>query len=271
MKKTVFNIPKMDCASEENLIRLALDDVPSVKNMTFDLATRQITVQHAGSSDEILAKLEPLKLNASLINSKEVTEVDELFLEKFADIIHTKQRTVLRWVFVINGVMFLAEFIAGWVAQSAGLLADSLDMFADATVFALSLYAVGRSIHLKKRAAGISAYFQMILAMGAFIEVVRHFIYGSEPQAPIMMMVASIALVANVICMWILSQHRKGEVHMQASWIFLSNDVIANALVILAGFLVKMTHSQIPDLVAGTIIGTVVFMGSLKILKVART
>jgi Co/Zn/Cd efflux system component len=35
----------------------------------------------------------------------------------------------------INAVMFVVELVAGWLAQSTGLIADSLDMFADAMVY----------------------------------------------------------------------------------------------------------------------------------------
>ncbi|WP_245730763.1 hypothetical protein [Pseudohongiella acticola] len=37
---------------------------------------------------------------------------------------------------------------AGLVAQSNGLIADSLDTFADAAVYGLALYAVRRSLRL---------------------------------------------------------------------------------------------------------------------------
>ena len=42
--------------------------------------------------------------------------------------------------------MFLTEIILGWLAESTGLIADSLDMLADAGVYGLSLYAVGKGI-----------------------------------------------------------------------------------------------------------------------------
>ena len=47
-----------------------------------------------------------------------------------------EQRKVLLTVFAINGVMFVAEFVVGLFAQSSGVIADSLDMLADALVWA---------------------------------------------------------------------------------------------------------------------------------------
>ena len=81
---------------------------------------------------------------------------------------------------------------------------------------------------------------------------------------------ASVALVANIACLLVLSRHRGRGVHMQASWIFTSNDVIANAGVILAGALVAWTSSAIPDLIIGGVIGLVVLRGAVRILKISR-
>lgn len=50
-----------------------------------------------------------------------------------------RQSRVLYMMLAINAVMFLAEFVAGWIIDSTALLADSLDMFGDALVYALIL------------------------------------------------------------------------------------------------------------------------------------
>ena len=44
------------------------------------------------------------------------------------------QRTTLRVVLAINAAMFVVEIVAGVLASSTGLIADSLDMLADATL-----------------------------------------------------------------------------------------------------------------------------------------
>ncbi|HXH72473.1 MAG TPA: cation transporter [Mariprofundaceae bacterium] len=54
-----------------------------------------------------------------------------------------EQRKVLWLLLAINAVMFVVEFAAGWLAESTGLIADSLDMLADAGVYAIGLYAIG--------------------------------------------------------------------------------------------------------------------------------
>ena len=82
-----------------------------------------------------------------------------------------------------------------------------------------------------------------------------------------MVVVALAALTANVICMWLLARHRHGGAHMKASWIFTTNDVIANIGVIVAAVQVRLLHSPIPDLVVATIIAVVVLNGAVRILR----
>ncbi|MEJ5301324.1 MAG: cation transporter [Thermodesulforhabdaceae bacterium] len=177
---------------------------------------------------------------------------------------------VLRILLGINAVMFAVEFAAGLVAESTGLLADSLDMLADAFVYGISLYAVGRALSLKARAARTSGFVQILLGLGVLAEVCRRFLLGSEPESVLMLSFGSLALVANLTCLALLTKHRKGEVHMRASWIFSTNDMLANLGVILSGILVAVTASHIPDLVIGLLISALVVRGGLAILREAK-
>ena len=141
-------------------------------------------------------------------------------------------------------------------------------MFADAAVYGVAFYPVGHSIKMKVRAAHLSGWLQVILALGALSEVLRRFIFGSDPVSSLMMGFGLIALVANVTCLLLISKNRDGGAHMKASWIFSANDVIANLGVIIAGGLVAWTGSRYPDLVIGLIIGMIVLNGARRILKI---
>ena len=180
------------------------------------------------------------------------------------------ERTTLGILLSINGGMFVVEAVAGWWGQSTGLLADSLDMLADASVYGVALYAVGKERALKAKAATASGYVQILLGIGVLAEVVRRFLYGSDPVSVLMMSVGAIALLANLSCLALLAKHRSGEVHMRASWIFSVNDVIANLGLIVAGGLVLYLDSRIPDLVIGAAIATVVVRGGVRILREAK-
>ncbi|NLP09103.1 cation transporter [bacterium] len=180
------------------------------------------------------------------------------------------ERRTLWTLLAINGVMFLVEAFAGWYGESAGLLADSLDMFADASVYGIALYAVGRSRRLQVSAATASGVLQIALGLGVLVEVVRRFLYGSGPASILMMVVGAIALVANVCCLLLIAGHRQGGIHMRASWIFSTNDVIANVGVIISGGLVRYLGNRLPDLIIGAAISIVVLRGGVQILREAK-
>ncbi len=181
------------------------------------------------------------------------------------------ERRTLTILLSINLTMFVVEGAAGWVADSTGLIADSLDMLADASVYGIALIAVGRSNDAQRRAGAASGYLQILLGLGVLVDVARRFIFGSEPVSELMMIVGAIALAANVTCLLLLAKHREGGLHMRASWIFSTNDVIANLSVIVSGGLVAILSSRIPDLVIGLAISALVIRGGVRILKDASS
>ncbi len=262
-----YYVPKMDCPSEEQMIRLAVDSIDPKIALEFDTPNRRVTVFHDDNSKEIQVAIEGVGLGATLERTRPVDEADFASAVASASAVDAKEADVLKWLLVINGLMFGLELSFGWVAQSTGLIADSLDMFADAAVYGLALYAVGHSLRMKLRAAHFSGWLQMILALGALSEVIRRFFFGSEPVSTLMMSFGLLALVANTVCLVLIAKKKDSGVHMKASWIFSANDVVANLGVILAGVLVALTGSRYPDLVVGFLIGLIVLNGARRILQ----
>lgn len=183
------------------------------------------------------------------------------------EIKNREESKVLIVLLVINAFMFFAEIILGFLSQSTALIADSLDMLADAAIYGIGLYAVGKSPLVKIKAAYMSGIFQVILGVLVLVDITRRFLLGSEPQSYLMVSVGMAALLANLVCLKLISKHRKGEVHMRASWIFSKNDVIANLGIIIGGLLVYILGSRYPDLVIGFAISVVVIRGGILIVK----
>ena len=261
-QKTVFAIPKMDCAAEERLIRMALAGQDAVKLIHADLAARRLTVVHEGAPSPVDAALRSLHLGSRLIETVDAPETDLA-----AGLTQQEEARTLKIVLAINAGMFLGEAVGAVLADSSALLADSLDMFADAAVYGLALFGVQRARATQLRAARLSGVLQGLLAVGALGEVVRRLVFGSDPEAPLMVGVALAALMANATSMWLLARHRGGGAHMKASWIFTTNDVIANVGVIVAAGLVRLLGSNVPDLVVATGIAVIVLNGAVRILR----
>ncbi len=246
------------------MVRSRLEGLPGIRNLVFDIPERLLQVYHTDNYNGILDALDGLKLDTTFISSEAVEYIgpaDE----------HSRQRRVLCQVLAINLFFFVAEMIAGLIAGSMGLVADGLDMLADSIVYSLSLLAVGDSVTRKKRIAGIAGYFQAVLAVLGFLEVIRRFL-GHEPAPNFLTMiwVSIFALAGNVLCLYLLQRSKSKEAHMQASMMFTSMDVIVNVGVIIAGVLVYLTRSKIPDLAVGTIVFILLSRGALRILRLSR-
>lgn len=264
INKSEFQIAKMDCPSEEQLIRMALADTTEIHSLIFDIPNRTLTVFHEGSAQLVLNKLQPLHLQSSLLET--ITNVSVSSQENKEK--NTLEQQLLWTVLGINFGFFLIEMLAGWWYGSMGLIADSLDMLADSFVYALALFAVGKSASLKKNTATLAGVLQLLLALFGLFEVARRFISQELlPNSSVMMGVSFLALLGNISCLYLLMKSRSKEAHMQASMIFTSNDIIINTGVIIAGALVWMTESLWPDLLVGALVFVIVIRGAWRILR----
>jgi len=169
------------------------------------------------------------------------------------------ERRVLIIVLLINGGMFIVEFGAGLLSNSTALIA----------VYAIGLYALGRPLHWRSRAALTNGILQILLALGVVIQVVIKLYTQALPEPGIMGIFGVIALVANTISFFLLMRFRDGDINMRATWICSRNDMIGNVGVLIAAGLVFYTGRGWPDIVIGLIIAGVVTHSAWKIIHEA--
>lgn len=256
----------MDCPSEDQIIRMTLGNCIGIDHVFTDIPNRLLYVYHSDKLDvnELLAVLVPLNFGTEHKESIDVKSIE-------SEHIQTDDTKILKWAFAINFAFFAIEVSIGFLSKSIGLLADGLDMLADAAVYAMALFVVHKSIKAKKNVAAVSGYFQIILAFMGVFETVRRFVFPSQtPEANMMVIISAFALIGNAITMILLQKSKNKEAHIQASKIFTSNDIFANLGVIMAGILVYLTDSNIPDLVVGLVVFTLVAKGALAILKLSK-
>ncbi|HKJ43558.1 MAG TPA: cation transporter [Sunxiuqinia sp.] len=254
----------MDCPSEENMIRMKLNQVAAIQQLNFDLEKRMLTVFHDGQTERIGSLLSELNMDSKQVNSEQSDQAIDTNSG-------AAERKLLWAVLAINFGFFLVELISGLLAHSMGLVADSLDMLADAIVYGLSIWAVGSVISRKKKVATLSGYFQLMLALAGLLEIVRRFFsFEQQPDFHTMIYISAFALIGNAACLYLLQKSKSQDAHMKASMIFTSNDVVINIGVILAGFLVLLTNSKYPDLIIGSIIFLIVTNGAFRILKLGK-
>ncbi len=182
-----------------------------------------------------------------------------------------RQERILLWtVLLLNAVMFVVEFAAGWLARSSGLMADSLDMLADVLVYSVSLYAVGKALAQKAKAALLNGSLQMVLGISVFLHIGWRMWEGNIPQTDIMGWIAALALIVNSACFALLYRFRSGDVNMRASWLCSRNDMLANVGVLVAAWLVQAWSSPWPDYVIAALIAGIVVYSSCGVLVQAK-
>ncbi|MDR1332715.1 MAG: cation transporter [Tannerella sp.] len=264
MQKTTFKIAKMDCPSEEQLVRMKLDGVAAIRSLSFDPGGRLLHVYHTGDYAEILRRLDALRLDTVLLSSAPADGCAPASG-------HAGERKILLATLAINLSFFVIESVAGFISRSMSLIADSLDMLADSIVYALALAVVGGTAARKRNVARFAGYFQLALAVAGFTEVVRRFAGVEEtPDFKTIICVSLAALAANVTCLCLLMKSRNREAHIRASTICTSNDVIINVGVIVAGLLVYLLHSRYPDLIVGAVVFVAVTVYACKILRLSK-
>jgi len=69
MDKTIFLVKEMDCLSEEQMVRMKLSHIESVKKLLFDLTNRNVTVFHEGDLEKIKTAIDSLSLGSNIIET----------------------------------------------------------------------------------------------------------------------------------------------------------------------------------------------------------
>lgn len=182
-----------------------------------------------------------------------------------------RQGNVLKMVFLINAVMFGLEAWFGWWAQSTALLADSLDMFGDATVYALTLWALHRSDAWRAGAALLKGGLMGLFGLTVLGQMIYRWYTGGLPVATTMGIMGGAALLANLTCLFLLTRHRSDDLNMESTWLCSRNDIMANLGVLAAAWLVTITHSFWPDVVVGLGIVMLSLTSATSVLKRAWT
>ncbi len=186
------------------------------------------------------------------------------------DASNAAERRTLKWVLAINTTQVMLAGAVGILAASTGLLGAALDNLGDAAVYVVSLYAVGRSVLAKARAARLSGVLLIVMALVLLGEIIRRFVVGSEPVGIAMIVTAVVNAATNFVNLRLLRSHRHGGVHLEASWIFTTNDMIANLGIVASGIAVMILESPLPDLVIGLVVVGIVIHGGREILEHAR-
>lgn len=178
-----------------------------------------------------------------------------------------EQRRVLWAVLAINAVMFVVEFMAGLVAGSAALMADSVDMAGDAFVYGLSLFALSRNDRWKGGAALAKGLIILAFGLGIAVDIAIKLRSGIPPSSTLMLVFGAVALAANLTCLRLLWRFRAQDVNMASTFQCSRNDVISNVGVLVAAGAVVATASPWPDILVGAVIAALFLRSAIQVIR----
>jgi len=175
------------------------------------------------------------------------------------------------WVaLAVNAAMFMVEVGAAWASGSVALLADAIDFFGDAAIYALSLLVVGMAVAVRARAALLKAACMAGFGIYVLVHAAWQWRSGGTPEAVTMGAVGLVALLANAGVAWMLFRFRNGDANMRSVWICSRNDAIGNVAVMAAALGVFGTGRAWPDLAVAGVMGALALSGALSVMRQAR-
>ncbi|TMJ13967.1 MAG: cation transporter [Alphaproteobacteria bacterium] len=176
------------------------------------------------------------------------------------------QKRVLVAVLLLNAAMFVAEFGAGIAAGSAALMADSVDMFGDALVYGISLYAISRSDRWKAGVALGKGLLILAFGIGVAVQIGGRLETGAPPSSLLMTVFGTLALAVNLACVRLLWRFRTQDVNMSSVFECSRNDVISNCGVLAAAGAVAATGSPWPDIAIGAVIALIFLRSAVRVI-----
>jgi Co/Zn/Cd efflux system component len=110
----------------------------------------------------------------------------------------------------------------------------------------------------------------LVFGLGVLGEAIYKMLYPVMPGVETMGVIGGLALVANLLCFFLLYRHRSDNLNLRSTWLCSRNDVIANAGVLVAAAWSYALTSAWPDIVVGTLIASVFLRSAWHVVQQAR-
>jgi len=173
----------------------------------------------------------------------------------------------------------VAEVVGGILSNSLALLSDAGHMLVDALALGLALFAMTLA---RKPATATKTYgyhraeIMAALANGTalvlvsiyiFYEAYQRFLDPSPINTPLMLLVATIGLAANLAGILLLRRASHENLNIKAAFWHVVGDTISSVGVIIAGAIIFFTGWRVADPIIATLIGVIILWGGLRVVR----
>ena len=181
----------------------------------------------------------------------------------------------------LNFIITIAELIGGILSGSLALISDALHNFSDGIAIIISYIAI--RLNKKpvsenftfgfKRAEIIAAVFNASVLIGIsiylFIESYKRFVNPEPIEGSLMIIVASIGLIANVIGTLLLQKGAKDNMNIKSAYLHLMSDAVSSVGVIIGGIFIYFYNVYWIDPILTVLISIYIIKESYLIVKEA--
>lgn len=181
--------------------------------------------------------------------------------------LQAQQRRVLAIVLAINILAFVMMVIGSWLSGSSALLSGTLDNFGDSVTYALSFAVVGASSTTKGKVAFVKGCLILGAALAVAAQIGWRLTHFGAPAAEIMGGVAILNLVANVVCLRLLTPMRQADVNMASVWECSRNDVVEGSAVIVTAGAVWFFDSGWPDVLVAAVLLVMFLRSAIRVMQ----
>ncbi len=179
---------------------------------------------------------------------------------------------------LITIVMMVAEVVGGFLSNSLALLGDAGHMFTDVFSLSLSLFAFTMARkppnstktygyhRMEVMAALTNGALLIIISIAIFYEAYRRFASPPEIKGPIMLIIASIGLIANVAGIYVLKDTHADNLNIRSAFLHIVGDTLSSVGVIIGGILIITEKWYFVDPIISIFIGGIIIRGAIGII-----
>lgn len=190
-----------------------------------------------------------------------------------------KHAKVLASVIFIALFFMILEVVFGVIANSLALLSDALHMFTDVGALGLSFIVV--KIAQRPSTPSMSYGFERAEILGALCsslslwilsalliyEAIFRLISPQDVKGPIVFVVATLGLLANILMMHMLKPRKDENINIAAAYLHVLGDLLASIGVIISGLLLWITKWNIIDPLITIFFVIIILFQSTKIIR----
>jgi cobalt-zinc-cadmium efflux system protein len=178
----------------------------------------------------------------------------------------------------LNVVITVAEVVGGLMSGSLALLSDAAHNLSDVAALGVAVGArrlgrrppTPRHTYGLKRAEVIAALANAVTLVAVTALIAREAIVRLQHPAPVqqglMLVVALVALAANVGSVLLLRRHDEHDVNVRSAFLHLAQDALASLAVVIAALLARTPVGPYVDPAAALLVGAAVLRGALSLV-----